>query len=161
MADAHSPLAQFNVYPLFDFQLAGYDLSFTNASLMMMIVVGLVGLFMLQGKRKAALVPNRWQAANEMLIEFVEDMTRSNAGSEGMKYFALIFTIFVFILFANLLGMVPTAFTVTSWFRQAWPALPVIIPTIWHAMVDGATNGDDRASLLFCPPNQPVDSSGC
>ena len=108
-----NPLAQFEVTPIVPIQLAGFDVSFTNASLMMVIVVGLIGLFMLKG-RQGALVPNRWQSANEVLVEFVQGITKDNAGEEAMKYFPLILTIFTFVLFANLLGMIPGAFTVTS-----------------------------------------------
>lgn len=114
MSDSQNPLDQFNISPLLEWQPGGVDLSFTNSSLMMMVVLGVIAAFMLFGGRRAALVPNRWQAANEMLIGFVQDMARSNAGEEAMKYFPLIFTIFIFILFSNLLGMVPGAFTVTS-----------------------------------------------
>lgn len=115
MSDAaNSIISQFQVTPLYPIQLAGYDISFTNASLMLAIVIGLVAIFMTLGKRNAALVPGRWQAANEILVEFVEDLTTSNAGKEGLKFFPLIFTLFVFVLFCNLLGMVPAAFTVTS-----------------------------------------------
>ena len=108
-----NPLAQFEVTPIVPIQLAGYDVSFTNASLMMVIVVGLIGMFMLKG-RQGALVPGRWQSANEVLVEFVQGITKDNAGTDAMKYFPLILTIFTFVLFANLLGMIPGAFTVTS-----------------------------------------------
>lgn len=116
MSDAanHSPLAQFEVYPLVEFYVGGLNLSYTNASLAMTIALGLVGLVMILGNRKRALVPGRWQAANEILVEFVQDIATNNAGKEAMKYFPLIFTLFMFILFANLLGMVPGAFTSTS-----------------------------------------------
>jgi F-type H+-transporting ATPase subunit a len=113
-ADSHSPLAQFEVFPLVPLQLAGHDISFTNASLWMMLAIFAASIVMFMGIRQRALVPNRWQSASEMLVEFVSGILRENAGKEGMKYFPLIFTVFMFILFCNLLGMIPTSFTVTS-----------------------------------------------
>lgn len=115
MSDAaHSPLAQFEIHPLLPIHLGGYDLSFTNSSLMMAIAIALIGLFMHLGGRKQALVPGRLQATNEMLVEFVRGIASDNAGHEALKYFPLIFTLFIFILFCNLLGMVPASFTATS-----------------------------------------------
>jgi F-type H+-transporting ATPase subunit a len=110
----HSPLAQFEVYPLLPFKIGELDLSFTNASLWMAIVVGMVTLLMMQGVRRRQLVPNRWQGASEVLVEFVSGIVRENAGKDAMKYFPFIFSLFLFILFANLGGMIPTSFTVTS-----------------------------------------------
>lgn len=113
-AAEHSPLAQFEIHPLFPIHIGSYNVSFTNSSLMMMIAIALVTLFMFMGGRKRALVPGRLQAANEMLVEFISDLASTNAGHEALKYFPLIFTLFVFILFCNLLGMVPASFTATS-----------------------------------------------
>lgn len=113
-ADAHSPLAQFEVHPLVPLQVAGYDISFTNASLWMLLAVCGVALLMFMGMRRAALVPGRWQSASEMLVEFVGGIVQENAGKDAMRYFPLIFTLFMFILLCNLLGMIPTSFTVTS-----------------------------------------------
>lgn len=114
MSDAHSPLAQFEVHPILPLQIGSLDLSFTNASLWMVIVVAAISLLMFMGVRRAALVPGRWQSANEMLVEFVGGMIQDNAGKDAMKYFPLIFTLFMFLLFCNVLGMIPTSFTVTS-----------------------------------------------
>ncbi len=113
-AEAHSPLAQFEVQPLMPLQFAGYDLSFTNASLWMILAVCGVSILMFMGMRRAALVPGRWQSASEMLVEFVGGIVQDNAGKDAMRYFPLIFTLFMFILLCNLLGMIPTSFTVTS-----------------------------------------------
>jgi F-type H+-transporting ATPase subunit a len=113
----HSPLAQFEIYslhPTTPLSLFGHDISFTNASLWMLVAAIAVILFMFQGVRRAQLVPNRWQSASEVLMEFVSGIVRDNAGQEAMKFFPLIFTLFMFILFCNLFGMVPYSFTVTS-----------------------------------------------
>jgi len=112
--DHHSPLAQFEVQTLLPIHIGDVNLSFTNASLWMFIAVGMIALLMFQGLRNRQLVPNRWQSTSEMLVEFVGGIVRENAGKDAMKYFPLIFTIFMFVLFCNLMGMIPMSFTVTS-----------------------------------------------
>lgn len=111
---AHSPLNQFAIEPIIPIQIAGYDISFTNSSLFMLVIaVCIISLLYLATKR-GSLVPNRLQATVEILYNFVATMITDNAGKEGMKYFPLIFTLFIFILIANLVGMIPYGFTVTS-----------------------------------------------
>lgn len=111
----HNPLAQFEVKTLFTIpDVFGYDLSFTNASLFMLLAVVAVSLFMGLGMRKGALVPGRFQSLVEMTYNFVADMLTTTAGEEGMKYFPIIFSLFIFILFCNLFGMIPYSYTVTS-----------------------------------------------
>lgn len=111
---SHSPLAQFEITPIIPFNIAGYDLSFTNSSLWMLIVVSAVIAFLLPASRKNQLVPSRLQSAAEMLVNFVSEMISETAGKEGMKYFSAVFSIFIFVLFCNLFGMIPGSFTVTS-----------------------------------------------
>lgn len=114
-AHSHSPLAQFEVYPILDLpKIGGYDLSFTNASLWMLLAASGVVAFMLRGARQGRLVPDRWQSLAELLIQFIRDTVRDTAGTDALKYFPPIFTLFLFILFANLFGMIPYSFTVTS-----------------------------------------------
>ncbi|MGH6944891.1 MAG: F0F1 ATP synthase subunit A [Geminicoccaceae bacterium] len=113
-AEAHSPLAQFEIHRILPIQVGDLDLSFTNSSLWMAIAVLLVyGLVML-GSRRASVVPGRLQALVEMSYEFVADMVGSTVGREGRKYFPFFFTLFMFILFGNSLGLVPGSFTFTS-----------------------------------------------
>ncbi|WP_372003970.1 F0F1 ATP synthase subunit A [Tistrella mobilis] len=114
MAEAHSPLEQFHIKRLVDLQIGGVDISFTNSSLWMFIAIAAVTLFLTLGSRNRALVPGRGQSMAEMSYEFVANMLRDNVGSEGRKYFPFIFTLFMFILFANLAGMLPYSFTTTS-----------------------------------------------
>ena len=111
---AHSPLEQFEIKPIAEINVAGIDASFTNSSLMMVIVVSLVTLFLTAGMRKNAMVPGRFQTMVEMAYEFVANMVKENVGKEGKQYFPFIFTLFMFILGCNLLGMIPYSFTVTS-----------------------------------------------
>lgn len=110
----HSPLEQFEVHPLIPIEVGGVNLSFTNSSLWMVIAVALVALFLILGVRKGAMVPGRVQSLAEMSYEFIANLLRETVGTEGRRYFPLIFTLFMFVLFGNLLGMVPYSFTFTS-----------------------------------------------
>ncbi|WP_119300325.1 F0F1 ATP synthase subunit A [Dongia deserti] len=114
-AEAHSPLAQFEIQPLGGpIHIGGLDVSFTNSSLWMVIAVAAITAFMLLGTRKQAIVPGRWQSLCEGMYDFVSNMLRDNVGQEGRAYFPFVFSLFMFILFANVLGLLPGAFTVTS-----------------------------------------------
>jgi F-type H+-transporting ATPase subunit a len=116
------PMHQFTVEPLVPLNVAGYDISFTNSSLWLLLTLAIIAGFMAMGMRRQ-LVPNRWQMAVEGLTGFIDDMVRVNIGPEGKKYMPYIFSLFVFILVANLLGLVPLSiipgqhqFTTTSHF---------------------------------------------
>ena len=116
------PMHQFTVEPLVPLHVGGYDISFTNSALWMLIALALIFGFMLLGMKRE-LVPGRWQMAVEGLAGFVDDMVKVNIGPEGKKYVPYIFSLFSFILVANLLGLIPLAiipglhpFTSTSHF---------------------------------------------
>ncbi len=118
-ADGHGskgidPMHQFEVKSLVDIQLGPVDASFTNASLWMVIVVVTICAFMLLSTSRRALIPSRLQSLAEMSYEFIANMVRDNVGKDGMGYFPFIFSLFMFVLFANMLGMIPWSFTVTS-----------------------------------------------
>jgi len=113
-APVHNPLAQFEVYPIIPLKFGELDLSFTNASLWMVIVLGMATSLLMMGVRNRQLVPGRWQSMSEMLVEFISSVVTDNAGKEAMKFFPLIFSLFMFILLSNLCGMIPLSFTVTS-----------------------------------------------
>lgn len=114
------PMGQFVVSPIVELPpitlpfFGAVDVSFTNASLWMVLAVGVATLFMISASSRSALVPGRLQLLGEMAYSFVANMIRQNVGVEGMKYFPFIFSLFMFILFCNLLGMIPYSFTVTS-----------------------------------------------
>jgi F-type H+-transporting ATPase subunit a len=110
----HSPLAQFEVHPLLPLHVGHLNLSFTNASLWMLLAVAAATLLMYMGLRKSELVPGRWQSIAESLVEFIQSTIRDIGGEEALRFFPLVFSIFMFILFANLLGMIPYSFTPTS-----------------------------------------------
>jgi F-type H+-transporting ATPase subunit a len=105
---------QFEIQRLIELDLFGYDASFTNSALFMVIAAALITLFTLFAMRKGSLVPDRLQSTAELSYEFVANMVRDNVGTEGMKYFPFIFTLFMFVLALNMLGMIPYSFTVTS-----------------------------------------------
>ncbi|WP_260482156.1 F0F1 ATP synthase subunit A [Sphingomicrobium flavum] len=115
------PMYQFEVTPLFgeQWEIAGYAIPFTNSALWMALTLLVLWLFMLGGMKRE-LIPGRWQMAVEGVTGFISDMVDSNIGEKGKKYVPYIFSLFMFILFANMLGMLPTAlvgihaFTVTS-----------------------------------------------
>jgi F-type H+-transporting ATPase subunit a len=116
------PIHQFKITNIFDIGTFGGDgtagsgvnIAFTNSALFMVLTVGLIGLFLIWGSSRRAIVPGRTQLLTEMSYEFVANMVRTTAGTDGMKFFPLVFSLFMFILVANLFGMFPYFFTVTS-----------------------------------------------
>jgi F-type H+-transporting ATPase subunit a len=109
-----NPLQQFEVKTLIPIHMGGVDASFTNASMFMMFAVAGVATFLMLSMRGRALVPTRWQSMAELSYEFIAGMVRDNVGNEGRKYFPFVFSLFMFILFANLIGLLPYSFTFTS-----------------------------------------------
>jgi len=114
LAEKHSPLAQFEIKTLVPLDFGGIDASFTNSALMMVATVVVVSAFLILGMRRNALVPGRWQSIAELSYVFIANLVKDTVGSEGRNYFPFIFTVFMFVLFGNLLGMVPYSFTFTS-----------------------------------------------
>jgi F-type H+-transporting ATPase subunit a len=114
------PMHQFEVQTIADgFTIGGHEIAFTNSALWMLVALGVLWLFMLGGMKRQ-LVPTRWQVAVEGVTGFISSMMDSNVGKEGRKFTPYVFSLFMFILVANLLGMLPTGivgihpFTVTS-----------------------------------------------
>jgi F-type H+-transporting ATPase subunit a len=112
--EAHGPMHQFEITRLVKLELFGLDASITNASAFMVLAVLLISGFLILPMRQRSLVPTRVQSVIEILYEFIANMIRENVGTDGMRYFPFVFTLFVFILTLNLLGMIPYSFTVTS-----------------------------------------------
>jgi F-type H+-transporting ATPase subunit a len=109
-----NPMHQFEIKRLVPFELFGLDASFTNSALFMVIAATVITLFTILAMRSGALVPSRLQSVAEMSYEFIANMVRDNVGTDGMKYFPFVFTLFMFVLALNMLGMIPYSFTVTS-----------------------------------------------
>jgi F-type H+-transporting ATPase subunit a len=109
-----SPVEQFKIEPWVPIKVGGMDVSFTNSSFAMVIAVLFASAILVLSVRRRALVPGRWQSVAELLYEGTAGMIRDTVGNEGRKYFPFIFTLFMFLLFGNLLGLVPYNFTFTS-----------------------------------------------
>src|SRR3989440_4251396 len=110
---AADPIHQFQITKLFTLgHIGGQEIAFTNSSAYMFGSVAIISLLMLATGRQ--LVPSRMQSVAEISYEFVANMLRSSAGSEGMKFFPLVFSLFMFICVSNLIGIIPYTFTVAS-----------------------------------------------
>jgi F-type H+-transporting ATPase subunit a len=109
------PIEQFQIHNMVPMtSIGGREIAFTNSALVMLIVVLAVSLLMIGATSRRALVPGRLQSIAEMSYEFVANTVRSSAGTEGMRFFPFVFSLFMFILFANIIGLIPYSFTVTS-----------------------------------------------
>ncbi len=111
---AYDPIHQFQIQKLIPIEVGGVDFSFTNASLFMVLTVAGASAFLILSTRGRGLVPSRWQSAAELTYEFIAQTLRESTGSDGMRFFPFVFSLFMFILVANLWGMFPYFFTVTS-----------------------------------------------
>ena len=112
---ATNPMHQFNVYKIGpEIKISGIDLSFTNASLFMLLSAIFISLFLLLGTKDRKIVPGKFQLISEMLYNFISKMISDTAGKKAKPYFSFIFSLFIFVLFCNILGMFPYSFTVTS-----------------------------------------------
>jgi len=114
LAANKGPLHQFEVSSLYDIKLYNTDISFTNSALSMIIAIIVATLIFYLGSRKNGNTPNRLQIVIEMSYDFIANMVKDNVGKGGKAYFPFIFSLFLFILFGNVLGMVPYNFTYTS-----------------------------------------------
>jgi len=110
-----NPMQQFEVKTIGPkIEIGNFDVSFTNASLFMVITVAFISIFFVLATQKKSLVPSRLQLLSEMAYEFVAKMISETAGSKARPYFPFILTLFLFVLFCNMIGMIPYSFTVTS-----------------------------------------------
>src|SRR3979490_3284068 len=112
---AADPIHQFQITKLFTLgHVGGQEIAFTNSSAYMFGAVAIISLLMIGGSAGRQLVPGRIQSMAELSYEFVASTIRSTAGSEGMKFFPLVFSLFMFIMVSNLVGIIPYTFTVSS-----------------------------------------------
>ena len=114
MTKKHNPLEQFEIQTLIPIKLGDLDISFTNSSAFMALTVAAAAMLMILAIRPRASVPGRWQLVAELCYGFIAKMVNDNVGKEGKPYFSFVFTIFLFVLFGNFLGMLPYSFTFTS-----------------------------------------------
>jgi len=127
---ANDPTHQFLVNKIVPIEIGGIDFSFTNASLFMVATVAAAAGFLYLTTSQRGLVPSRLQSVSEMSYEFIASMLREGAGSHGMKFFPFVFSLFMFVLTANLLGMVPYFFTVTSQIIVTFALALLVIGTV-------------------------------
>ena len=112
---ATNPMHQFNVHKIGpEIKINGIDLSFTNASLFMLLSAVFILLFLLFGTKEKKIIPGKVQLISEMLYNFIGKMINDTAGKKAKPYFPFIFSLFIFVLFCNMIGMLPYSFTVTS-----------------------------------------------
>jgi len=147
------PIHQFDIHRLVPINLFGWDVSFTNSSLFMVLAVLVTFGFFMVATRARALVPSRIQSVAEISHEFVADMLRDSIGKEGMKFFPFVFALFIFIFVCNMLGMIPGAFTVTSHIIVTAALAAIVFLTV---LVVGFAKNGLRFFKLFVPDGVPI-----
>ena len=113
-SEKHSPLEQFEITPYSHFEIGGVDLAFTNSSLAMIITVLAITIYLTLTVNTRSIIPTRMQLISEMSYNFIAQLLNDTVGDQGRKYFPFVFSIFMFVLIGNLLGMIPYSFTFTS-----------------------------------------------
>jgi len=147
------PIYQFEVKRLFPLEVFGVDATFTNSALFMVAGVILAFGLLMFASRGRSLVPTRMQSIAESLYEFVAGMVRDSMGEQGMKFFPFIFTLFMFILTLNMLGMIPTFFTVTS---QLWVTAALALLVFFLVIIIGFAKNGFGFLKLFVPEGVPI-----
>ena len=148
-----NPIEQFSITRFLELRPLGVDASFTNASLFMIIILALVCGLMIAGTSKRSLVPGRLQSLAEVAYEFVAGTIRGAAGEEGMRFFPFVFSIFMFVLFSNLIGLIPYTFTVTSQIIVTFTLAIVVILTV---IIYGIVRHGAHWFRLFMPSGVPI-----
>src|SRR3954467_13714265 len=148
------PIHQFNIEPLFTIgHIGNHTIAFTNSSLYMFLSVALVSILMIGGVAGRQLVPGRFQSMAELSYEFVANTIRSTAGAEGMKFFPLIFSLFMFIAVSNMIGIIPYTFTVASHLIIT-AALALLV--FFIVLIYGFYKNGLKFFKLFVPSGIPV-----
>ncbi|MBB3808862.1 F0F1 ATP synthase subunit A [Pseudochelatococcus contaminans] len=150
-----SPTEQFEIRHFSDplFFIGGSPVTVTNSALFMIATVGVIVVFMLAVTSSRSVIPGRWQNAGELLYEFVADTVRQSAGKDGLVFFPLVFSLFAFILVANLLGMLPYSFTVTSSIIVTATLSLLVILTV---IVYGVAKHGVKFLNIFVPSGVPA-----
>tara|TARA_A100000171_G_C2131983_1_gene147349 strand:+ start:1703 stop:2425 length:723 start_codon:yes stop_codon:yes gene_type:complete len=148
-----NPLQQFLIKEIIPLEIAGYNISFTNSALFMVLATAFIIGFQVWSLKGETLVPGRLQSFYEMSYEFISRMTFENAGKEAKKYFPFIFSLFMFVLFGNMLGMVPYGFTFTSHIFVTFALAALVFITV--TIIGFARHGLKYFSLL-CPEGVPL-----
>lgn len=148
-----NPLEQFSIVTILPIRFSGIDISLTNSSLFMLMVLFGVSLFFILSTVNSTLIPTKWQSVAELMYSFVLGVSKENIGVETTKYFPFIFSLFFFILASNLLGMIPYTFTVTSHFSVTFGlSLSIFIGIIIIMVVRNKLH----SFSTFMPPGCPI-----
>jgi F-type H+-transporting ATPase subunit a len=148
------PIEQFQIHNMVPMtSIGGREIAFTNSALVMLIIVLAVSLLMIGATSRRALVPGRLQSIAEMSYEFVANTVRSSAGTEGMRFFPFVFSLFMFILFANIIGLIPYSFTVTS---QIIITAALALLVFFIVIIYGFWRNGLHFLNLFVPKGVPV-----
>jgi F-type H+-transporting ATPase subunit a len=150
---AVDPIHQFALHKVVPINVAGYDVSLTNCGLFMLLAVALSCLLVAIGARGGPGVPGRMQAMAEMGYEFVAGMMRSAAGEAGMRFFPFAFSVFFFVLLANLIGFVPYAMAATS---QIVITAALALIVFFTVVIVGVREHGVHFFKLFVPPGVPI-----
>ncbi len=147
------PLHQFEIHSLIPIKVDGIDISFTNSSLFMVMAVLATAFFLIGGMSRSQIIPGRWQALTEITYGFVANLLDETLGIKGKKYFPFIFTIFMFILMGNLIGMIPYNFTFTS---QLIVTFGLAMIAFGMATLIGFIRHGFHYFTLFVPKGAPI-----
>lgn len=154
MAAGHSPMEQFEIKALVPLELAGFDVSFTNSSLWMLLAVACSAAFLTLGVKRDGVVPGRMQSIVEIFHDFIMRQTLLPVmGDEGRKFFPFVFTLFIFIFFTNFLGLLPYSFTVTSHVAVTFAMALMVFAIV---LVVGFFTHGLRFLTLFVPSGVPT-----
>ncbi|MDR2464495.1 MAG: F0F1 ATP synthase subunit A [Holosporales bacterium] len=148
-----SPLHQFEVKKIVDLSVAGIDISFTNSALYMVVATVLVCLFFHFGTKGKKLIPTKEQSACELLFHFVNNVLVDQVGKEGIKYFPYIFTVCMFVLSTNIIGLIPYSFTPTSQIVVTFVLSMLVFIGITFV---GIMRNKMHFFRHFCPPSIPI-----
>jgi F-type H+-transporting ATPase subunit a len=148
------PIHQFKIINLFSLgEIGGAQIAFTNSAAYMLVAVALLTAFLVGGTASGKLVPTRLQSTAELTYEFVANMLRSTAGSEGMRFFPFVFTIFMFVLTLNMFGLIPFGFAVTS---HIIITAALAITVFLTVLIYGLFRHGFRFFNLFVPKGVPI-----
>ena len=151
---AADPIHQFQITKLFTIgHIGGQEIAFTSSSAYMFLAVAVISLLMIGGVARGQLVPGRFQSVAEITYEFVASTIRSTAGAEGMKFFPLVFSLFMFICVTNLVGIIPYAFTVSSHIIVT-AALALLV--FFIVLIYGLYKNGLKFFKIFVPSGVPV-----
>ena len=154
MAEKPDPIHQFRIFDLAGpWHIGPYEISFTNSALFMGVIVALITLILLLAASKREMVPGRLQSVGELWYEFVQNMVQQVLGKEGKAFFPLVFSLFSFVLVANMLGMFPYFFTVTSQIIVTFALALLVIGTV---VVYGFYKHGTHFLHVFMPPGVPA-----